>query len=398
MKSKQLKFVRIKLIGENNNKFIDDTFIGDIMQRKLKKALILAGGKGSRLYPMTLVKSKQLMPIANKPIINYVVESLIKVGIEEFNVIISPHTKEEIIDNFTKSFPNHNFNFIIQTAPLGLAHTIQIANIAGHLTEDDNFIMYLGDNLLLEDLSTFVNKFKSNGANAKILLKKVNDPTKFGIAYLDGEKVIKLVEKPKNSKSNLALVGIYIFDGNIIKAVNNIKASTRGELEITDAIQWLLDNKLTIKYSVVKKWWKDIGSKNAMLEANRLVLNERTRELEVDEDKVGSNTIYSNVLFEDDSLHDNLNNSEIRGPSIIGKNVIIKDSYIGPYSSIGDNCIIENSIISNSIVLENTIIKNVNHHLDSCIIGENCEIIGDGKFNKDQLILSNNSYIRLSKL
>lgn len=366
------------------------------MKRKLNKALILAGGKGSRLYPMTLVKSKQLMPIANKPIIGYVIDSLLNVGIEEFNIIVSPQTEDEIKTYIVKDYSSLDCRFIVQQKPLGLAHTIKIAHEQGYLYDSDNFIMYLGDNLLLEDLSIFVDQFKTNGCNTKILLKKVNDPEKFGIAYLNGDKIDKLIEKPKNSQSNLALVGVYIFDSNIYKAVNSINPSNRGELEITDALQWILDSKLTIKYSIVKKWWKDIGNKNAMLEANRLVLNELTKEMYVDEDLIYTDNgmIYSNVIHNKNKLY--IPHSEIRGPSIIGNNVKIINSYIGSYCSIGDNCVIENSIISNSIVLEGTMIKNVQNHLDSCIIGENCEIYGDGKFNKEQLILSNNSFVRLS--
>lgn len=330
------------------------------------KALILSGGKGTRLRPITHTSAKQLVPIANKPILFYGLESIAQAGIKEIGVVVGD-TKNEIKQALgSGSRWGVNITYIEQEAPLGLAHAVKISK---PFIGKDNFIMYLGDNLIKEGISSFVEAFDAKKPNALILLTKVPHPENFGVAELDGTKIVRLEEKPKQPKSDLALVGIYLFDNTIFEAVDNIKPSTRNELEITDAIQYLVTSGRRVDPYIVGGWWKDTGKLEDMLEANRLILE--TKDSLISGFVDASSKIDGKVIIEKGAQ---VINSSIRGPAIIGENTKIINSYVGPFTSVYFNVIIENSEVEHSIILENSSIKDVKRIEDS-LIGQNVHIL-----------------------
>jgi glucose-1-phosphate thymidylyltransferase len=329
------------------------------------KALVLSGGKGTRLRPITHTSAKQLVPIANKPILFYGLESLAQAGICEVGIIVG-ETKNEIkaaVGNGSKW--GLSITYIEQEAPLGLAHAVKISQ---QFMGDDDFVMYLGDNLLKDGLSSLVTEFQSNRPNAQILLSHVPNPHQFGVAQLKGNTVVQLEEKPLHPKSDLALVGVYLFDKNIFTAVNAIKPSPRGELEITDAIQYLIDNGFTVHPHIVSGWWKDTGKLEDMLEANRLILETKDKEISGTVDS--ASCIEGKVVIERNAQ---VINSSIRGPVIIGENTRIINSYVGPFTSIYYGCHIEQCEIEHSIILENSTIKDIKR-LEDSLIGQNVKI------------------------
>lgn len=330
------------------------------------KALVLSGGKGTRLRPITHTSAKQLVPVANKPILFYGLEAIAQAGITEVGIIVGD-TKNEIreaVGNGDKW--GIKVTYIEQEAPLGLAHAVKIAE--GFIGTDD-FVMYLGDNLIKDGIKDIVEAFNKNRPNAQILLAKVSEPQQFGVAELDNGRIVKLEEKPKVPKSDLALVGVYMFDKNIFKAVNSIKPSKRNELEITDAIQYLVDKGFSVHPHVVKGWWKDTGKLEDMLEANRLILETTPKRVEGNVD--AQSKIDGNVVIEKGA---SVVNSSIRGPAIIGENTKIENSYVGPYTSIYFNCSVSNSEIEHSIILENSVICEIKRIEDS-LIGQNVTIM-----------------------
>lgn len=340
------------------------------------KALVLSGGKGTRLRPLTYSIPKQLVSVANKPILHYVVEDILEAGIRDIGVIISPETGEIIRESLLNAnFEGANFTFIVQPAPLGLAHAVRTAR--EFLAEED-FVMYLGDNLIGSGITDFVEEFKRERPESIILLKEVENPSMFGVAVLDEKgDVVRLIEKPKEPPSNFALVGVYIFSPAIHEAIDRIKPSWRGELEITDAIQELINMGKRVKSHILKRWWLDTGKKDDMLEANRVVLDEiAAAEIkgEVDE----NSSVSGRVLIGEGAK---ITNSEIRGPAVIGKNTLIENSYVGPYTSIGDNCKIKNSCIEYSVILSEATIEGV-ERLDESLIGRRAEIIKNNKVKK----------------
>ena len=358
------------------------------------KALIAAGGRGSRLRPLTHTAAKQLIPVANKPILYYGLEDIAKAGIKNVGMIVG----KETIDDIKRSVGDGkkwglNIKYIYQEEPLGLAHCIKIAR---NYLKDAPFIMYLGDNILTTDLSKFIGEFKRSDANALVLLAEVDNPEQFGVAQLDdNDNITRLVEKPKTPPTNFALVGVYLFDKNIFKAVNNIKPSFRNELEITDAIQWLIDNGYKVLPHKVSGWWKDTGKVGDVLEANRFILSSlkasKGKGLMIDSNSKikGKVILQRNVRIE---------NSVIRGPAIIGEKTKITNSYIGPYTSIYFGCEILNSEIENSIIMENTKIIDLPSRLDNSIIGKEVEISKNiKKPNAINLILGDRSKIRMHK-
>ncbi|MBU0952461.1 MAG: glucose-1-phosphate thymidylyltransferase [Elusimicrobia bacterium] len=334
------------------------------------KALVLSGGKGTRLRPITHTSAKQLVPIANKPILFYGLEFIAQAGIKEVGIIVGD-TKNEIMNavgNGSKF--GLKVTYIEQDAPSGLAHAVKIAE---KFIKGDDFVMYLGDNLLRDGIISLVQEFNKTKPNAQIMLVKVKNPSSFGVAELKDGKVIRLIEKPKDPPSDLALAGVYIFDKNIFKAVNSIKPSKRNELEITDAIQYLVEQGLNVKPCIVTSWWKDTGKLEDLLEANRLVLETMEQKIngKVDE----KSKIEGRVVLEKGS---EVVNSIIRGPAIIGENTKIVNSYIGPFSSVYFNCEIKNSEIEHTIILENSVISDVARIEDS-LIGQNVRIVKSGK-------------------
>jgi glucose-1-phosphate thymidylyltransferase len=329
------------------------------------KALILAGGAGTRLRPITHTSAKQLVPVANKPILFYGIESMVAAGITEIGVIVGD-TRDEVMKALgTGEQWGAQITYIPQDAPLGLAHCVLIAR---DFLGDDDFVMYLGDNLLEQDLAAFVAAFESaregaGGPTAQILLKRVPDPHRFGIASLDADgNVVHLVEKPADPPSDLALVGVYLFDPTIHEAVASIAPSARGELEITDAIQWLIDHGHQVRCELLTGWWIDTGKLTPLLEANRLLLERIEPQIDgkVDETSVIDGRVVVAAGAE-------IVNSTVRGPVAIGAGTRIVDSFIGPFSAIGDDCEVVNSEVEHSVVMANSRILDIARLEDSLI-------------------------------
>lgn len=336
------------------------------IRRAVVKGLILSGGKGTRLRPITYTSAKQLVPVANKPVLFYAIESLVEAGVSDIGIVVGD-TKEEIKAAVGDgSRWGARITYVEQSEPLGLAHAVKVAQ--GFLG-GDSFIMYLGDNVIEGSLKDLVDHFCCSDLNCQILLKRVPDPQNFGVAVLSDGRVDHLVEKPRKPQSDLALVGIYMFDHNIFDAVNSIKPSWRGELEITDAIQNLIDRGLTIHPHVVEGWWVDTGKMEDILEVNRLVLD--TLESKV-EGFVDSNSTVDGKVILDKTAE--VINSRLRGPVIVGPGTQIINSYVGPFTSIHYGVTITNSEIEHSIVLENSKIIDIDARIEDSLIGRNVEI------------------------
>lgn len=329
------------------------------------KALVLSGGKGTRLRPITHTSAKQLVPIANKPILFYGLEAIAQAKIRHVGIVVGDTEAEIRSAVGSGSAWGLKVTFIRQEAPLGLAHAVKISE---KFIGSDPFVMYLGDNLLRDGITQFVNEFQSKRPNAQILLAKVAHPEQFGVAELADDHVKRLEEKPRHPKSNLALVGVYMFDSHIFKAVNKIHPSKRNELEITDAIQYLIDKKYTVTPHIVNGWWKDTGKLEDLLEANRLVLE--TLEVRINGKIDSASKIEGKVQIEKGAQ---IIQSTIRGPAIIGQNCKIKNAYIGPYTSVYHDAVMENCEIEHSIVLENSVIQNIKR-IESSLIGQNAVV------------------------
>ncbi|WP_148882939.1 glucose-1-phosphate thymidylyltransferase [Thermococcus aciditolerans] len=351
------------------------------------KALILSGGHGTRLRPLTYSQQKQLIPVANKPVLFYAIEDVIEAGIHEIGIIVGPN-KEQVMETVRSVDWDAEIEFIYQGEPKGLAHAILVAR---DYLGDDDFVMYLGDNILREGIVEHLKHFKEGNFDASILLQEVPNPQQFGVAELseDGKTIRRLVEKPKVPPSNLALVGIYFFKPVIHEAVENIKPSWRNELEITDAIQWLIDHGYRVGWTKVTGWWKDTGKPEDILDANRLILDDIKTDIRIHT----SARIHGRVAIGEGTVIDG--NTVIKGPAVIGRNVKIMNSYIGPYTSIGDNCIIENTEIEDSIVLEGSEIRNAGRIVES-LIGRGVKIInGTSHPFGRKLVIGDNSRLIL---
>ncbi len=333
------------------------------------KALVLSGGRGTRLRPLTFTLAKQLIPLANKPVLGYVLDQVAETGINQTGIIIAPETGH-YVKEYVKDGAEWRFNVTyIPQEPLGLAHAVKTAK--NFLGEED-FIMCLGDNLQGQGLTTFVQKFKKEKMDALILLKAVENPKKFGVATLDEKaNIIELVEKPKDPTSNLAIVGTYIFSKNIFKAIDQIKPSWRGELEITDAIQKMINMGFKVKAETLNTWWLDTGKKDDILTANAKILDEYAKQ-DV-QGIVQDSKIEGRVTIQENAK---LVNSTIRGPSVIGDGCIIENSFIGPYTSVGNGAKIIDSAIEYSVILENAQIIGV-ERLEESLIGKNATVTGN---------------------
>jgi len=354
------------------------------------KALILAGGSGKRLRPITYTGAKQLVPVANKPILFYVIDNIVSAGIDDIGIIISPETGQEI----RRSIEQANLwqawiTYIIQEKPLGLAQAVLTAQ---SFLADSAFVMYLGDNLIGKDIRNFVNSFTLNKPDAQILLKEVDNPYSFGIATVDQNgRVIRLAEKPKQPESNLALVGIYIFSSRIFEAIQTIRPSKRGELEITDAIQRLIEWNLMVHSEIIKEWWLDTGKKDDLLNANRIVLDELLQS-DIRVTPCPLSHITGRVVIPEDVI---IKNSTIRGPAIIGSGVLISDSFIGPFSSIGNNTKIINSSVEHVVLLENCEVNGIDR-LEDSILGRNAIVRKKQTLRGSiSLIISDDSVVEL---
>jgi len=330
------------------------------------KGLILSGGKGTRLRPLTYTSAKQLVPVANKPVLFYGIEALVEAGIREIGIVVGD-TQAEIRGAVGDgSRWGTKITFIEQDAPLGLAHAVRISE---SFIDNQPFVMYLGDNLLNKGIVPFVEQFTRLKPAAQILLTPVPDPQMFGVAELKDGKVTRLVEKPKEPKSDLALVGVYMFGAEIFESVRRIKPSFRNELEITDAIQDLIDRGLTVTPHLVDGWWKDTGKLEDMLEANRLILDTFERRIEGRVD--AASRVEGKVIIEAGAI---IEQSVIRGPAIIGARAQIKHAYVGPFTSIMNDVDIRDAEVEHSIILEGSRIHDVGTRVADSLIGKNVKI------------------------
>jgi glucose-1-phosphate thymidylyltransferase len=333
------------------------------------KALILSGGKGTRLRPITYTGAKQLVPVMNKPILWYGIENIVAAGITDIGIVISPETGEEIkVRTGDGSRFGSRITYILQDSPSGLAHAVKTAR---PFLQDSPFVMYLGDNLIQDRLDLFVDSFKNEGLDASIMLKQVSDPRAFGVAKLatDGH-VLALVEKPQVPPSDLALVGVYLFSPAIHGAIDRIQPSPRGELEITDAIQRLIDDGKVVKASQLAGWWLDTGKKDDLLEANRILLDTC---LQTTSPKVegSGNHISGRVQIGEATK---IVNSVIRGPVVIGDHCHIENCFIGPYSSISDQVTLINTEIDHSVVLCGARIEDITCRIVDSVIGQRAHL------------------------
>lgn len=331
------------------------------------KGLILAGGKGTRLRPITFSMAKQLVPVANKPVLFYGLEALAEAGIREVGIIVGDTAKEieQAVGDGARW--GLEITYIPQPEPLGLAHAVLTAEPYLGTTP---FLMYLGDNLLTGGVKTLVEAFETRRPNALILLAEVPNPQEFGVAQLEGERVVKLIEKPKEPPSNLALVGVYLFDSHIFEAARAIKPSWRGELEITDAIQYLIDQGYTVEWQKITGWWKDTGNLESLLEANRLVLEELSPRMQ---GTLEDTQVFGRVSVGAGSV---LRRCVVRGPAIIGADCMLEECYIGPFTSIGDGVRMRACEIEFSIVLEGSQIDSVEPRIEASLLGKNTVVRG----------------------
>ena len=330
------------------------------------KGLILSGGKGTRLRPLTYTRAKQLVPVANKPVLFYGIEALAAAGIREIGIVVgdtAPEIKNAVGDG---SAWGVRITYIEQDAPRGLAHAVLISE---DFLGQDPFVMYLGDNLLNKGITPFVEEFQREKPAAQILLTPVPDPQMFGVAELEDGRVVRLVEKPKQPKSNLALVGVYMFGPEIFTSVKRIKPSFRNELEITDAIQDLIDRGLTVRPHLVDGWWKDTGKLEDMLEANRLILDTIDRRIDGTVD--AESRIEGKVIIEPGAV---IERSVVRGPVIIGARARIVHAYVGPFTAIMNDVEVRDSEIEHSIVLEGSVLSDLANRVVDSLIGKNVRI------------------------
>ncbi len=350
------------------------------------KGLILSGGKGTRLRPITHTSAKQLVPVANKPVLFYGIEAMAQAGIREVGIIIAPETGNEI--RAAAGDGSHfgvELTYIVQDEPLGLAHAVLTAE---PFLGQSPFVMYLGDNLLQGGIDDLVTSFREHGPDALILLTPVPDPESYGVAELSNGTVVRLVEKPLEPKTNLALVGVYMFTPAVHDAARAIEPSGRGELEITDAIQHLVDQGLRVEPHIVRGWWKDTGRLEDMLAANRLVLD--TIQARVEGELVDAQ-VDGRVIVEPGAR---LERSAVRGPAVIGAGTVLTDCYVGPYTAIGENCTITGAEVEHSILLSGCSVIDLEGRMESSLLGRNVKIgRGESQPRAYRFLVGDNSEI-----
>jgi glucose-1-phosphate thymidylyltransferase len=358
------------------------------------KGLILSGGKGTRLRPITHTSAKQLVPVANKPVLFYGIEAMAAAGIEEVGIIIAPETGAEIEQVAGDgSLFGVRITYLLQDEPLGLAHAVLTAE---PFLDSSPFVMYLGDNLLQGGIADLVAAFREHEPDALILLTPVADPENYGVAELAtapaGEtgRVVRLVEKPQRPATDLALVGVYMFTAQIHDAARAIEPSARGELEITDAIQHLVDAGMRVEPHIVRGWWKDTGRLEDMLEANRLILDNLSERLE---GELIDSRVDGRVVIEAGAR---LQRTTVRGPAIVGAGAKLTDCYIGPYSAIGERCEITASEVEHSILLAGCIVSDLDGRMESSLLGRNVSVRrGDSQPRAYRFMVGDNSDISI---
>ena len=352
------------------------------------KALLTAGGHGTRLRPITYTQNKHLIPIANKLMLKYAIDYLKESDIYEIGIIVNAND-ESIINAFGDG-KNYGveITYIEQDQPLGLAHVVKISQ---SFIGNDDFIFYLGDNILIGGVKSFINDFKKMKSNCHLVLSQVPDPSRFGVADIVDNQIVNIQEKPISPRSNLAVTGIYLYDSNIFEAVNNIKPSKRGELEISDAHQFLIENGYEVSFSEITGWWKDTGQPSDLLDANCLVLDNIKSQNNGNIDDMSK--MAGEVIIGKNS---SIINSIIKGPVIIDNDCTIKDSYIGPYSSIGKNCKITNAKVEYSILMEGCVLDSLNQIMKSSLLGKNVKVVGSNNQNNNStFLLGDQSYVQL---
>lgn len=352
------------------------------------KGLILSGGAGTRLRPITHTSAKQLVPVANKPVLFYGIEALVEAGVTEIGIIIAPVTGVEIREAVGDgSRFGAEVTYIEQAEPAGLAHAVLTAE---EFLDGSSFVMYLGDNLLRNGISSLVESFRANSPEAIILLTEVDDPSSFGVAELDGDRVIGLVEKPENPPSNMALVGVYLFSPAIMEAARKLEPSWRGELEITEAIQGLIEDGREVQSEIVRGWWKDTGQLADMLEANRLVLEEIVTRID---GELENSKVEGRVILEEGAV---LRGSVVRGPAVIGAGAIVEDAYIGPYTSIGADVSVRRSEIEHSILLSGATVEDLGTRMEASLLGRDVKVTrSDGPPRTLRLLVGDRSEIEI---
>jgi glucose-1-phosphate thymidylyltransferase len=353
------------------------------------KALVLAGGTGTRLRPITHTSAKQLLPVANKPVLFYGLEAIRDAGITDVGLVVGDTAAAIQAAVGDGSAFGLKTTYIRQSAPLGLAHAVLVSR---DFLDDEDFVMYLGDNFIVGGITSLVEEFRFERPDALIMLTAVPDPREFGVAELDDSgQVVGLEEKPQRPKSNLALVGVYIFAPSVHEAVRNLKPSWRDELEITEAIQWLIDHGNTVRSSVITGYWKDTGNVTDMLEVNRMVLE--TTEPRRDGTVDGGCEIIGRVVIESDAQ---VSGSRIVGPVIIGARSKVTGSYVGPFTAVAEDCTIDDSEIEYSIVLPRASIRGV-RRIEASIIGHNVEVTPAPRVPKaHRLVLGDHSKVQIS--
>jgi len=353
------------------------------------KALIASGGRGTRLRPITHTQNKHLIPIANKPILYYAIEAAVEAGIKEIGIVHNADSME--VPNYVGDGSKWGvrITYIPQETPGGLA---QVVMLAEKFIGGDKFIFYLGDNMVVGGVKRFIDEFERSGCNCFLTLAKVKDPERFGVPEIRDGRIVSVEEKPKNPKSSYAVAGIYLYDKHIFEAVKSLKPSWRGELEISDAHQYLIDKGYKVGYTEITGWWKDTGKPADLLEANRLVLDAITPRIEGDVDRLSD--VAGKVVIEAGAK---IVNSKVRGPAIIGKECIIENSYIGPFTSIGDRTEVRNSEVEYSIVLRDCKILSVGIRIEGSILGNDVEIVeANGKPRVHRFMIGDQSRVEVA--
>lgn len=355
------------------------------------KAVITAGGRGTRLRPLTHTQNKHLIPIANRPILEYALDAVAAAGITEVGVVLAEENGHEVVEWLGDgSSRGLKVSYIWQEAPLGLAHVVRISR---DFVDGEPFVFYLGDNIVVGGIRRFVEAFEEEGVDCYLTLARVRDPERFGVPeFDDAGRIVRVVEKPDRPLSSFAVSGIYIYNQAIFEAVDAIEPSDRGELEISDAHDWLLRNGRSVAHGEITGWWKDTGMPGDLLEANRLVLSNIESRLDGSVDEASD--IAGDVILEEGA---EIRNSRVRGPAIIGAGSVVTDAYIGPYSSIGRDCRLTDCEVEYSILMDRVLLHDVDIRIEGSLLGNDSEIVrADRKPRVQRFILGEQSRIELT--